>query len=61
MLAAEPRGDAMTKRLDSFRSEVILSKLRLIAMLRDLKEKGARVAHQRALAGKHAGQLCRPR
>ena len=44
MLAAEPRGDAMTKRLDSFRSEVILSKLRLIAMLRDLKEKGARVA-----------------
>ena len=44
MLAAEPRGEAMTKRLAAFRHEVILSKLRLLAMLRDLKEKGARVA-----------------
>jgi hypothetical protein len=44
MLAAEPRGAALLKRLETFRSEVILSKLRLIAMLRDLKEKGARVA-----------------
>lgn len=44
MLAAEPRGATLLKRLETFRSEVILSKLRLIAMLRDLKEKGARVA-----------------
>ena len=44
MLAAEPRGSTLVKRLDTFRSEVILSKLRLLAMLRELKEKGARVA-----------------
>jgi hypothetical protein len=44
MLATEPRGDAMTKRLDTFRRDVILSKLRLLSMLRELKEKGARVA-----------------
>ena len=44
MLATEPRGDAMTKRLDTFRHDVILSKLRLLSMLRELKEKGARVA-----------------
>jgi hypothetical protein len=44
MLAAEPRGEAMTKRLDAFRHDVVLSKLRLLAMLRDLKEKGARIA-----------------
>jgi hypothetical protein len=44
MLATEPRGDAMTKRLEAFRHDVILSKLRLLSMLRDLKEKGARVA-----------------
>jgi hypothetical protein len=44
MLAEEPRGQAMTKRLTAFRNEVILSKLRLLSMLRDLKEKGARIA-----------------
>ncbi|HET9175521.1 MAG TPA: class I SAM-dependent methyltransferase [Pseudolabrys sp.] len=44
MLETEPRGAAMRKRLETFRSDVILSKLRLIAMLRELKEKGARVA-----------------
>jgi 2-polyprenyl-3-methyl-5-hydroxy-6-metoxy-1,4-benzoquinol methylase len=44
MLAAEPRGEAMITRLTSFRSDVVLSKLRLLAMLRDLKEKGARIA-----------------
>ena len=44
MLAAEPRGEAMTKRLQAFRRDVILSKLRLLSMLRDLKEKGARIA-----------------
>jgi len=44
MLAAEPKGDAMRKRLADFRREVMLSKLRLHAILRDLKEKGARIA-----------------
>jgi hypothetical protein len=44
MLSAEPRGEAMSKRLAEFKREVVLSKLRLLSMLRDLKEKGARIA-----------------
>lgn len=44
MLGAEPVGDAMRKRLDTFRREVMLTKLRLHAILRDYKEKGARIA-----------------
>ena len=44
MLAAEPRGEAMTERLDAFRHDVVLSKLRLLAMLRELKENDARIA-----------------
>ena len=44
MLDNEPRGDAMVGRLDKFKNDVILSKLRLLSMLRDLKEKGARIA-----------------
>ncbi|HEY7229962.1 MAG TPA: class I SAM-dependent methyltransferase [Pseudolabrys sp.] len=44
MLAAEPRGEAMARRLQTFRRDVILSKLRLLAMLHDLKERGARIA-----------------
>jgi len=44
MLAAEPRGEAMSKRLAAFKRDVMLSKLRLLSMLRDLKEKGARIA-----------------
>jgi SAM-dependent methyltransferase len=43
MLAAEPRGEAMRERLRAFRDDVLLSKLRLLAMIRDLKEKGARI------------------
>jgi SAM-dependent methyltransferase len=43
MLAAEPRGQAMRARLDAFRKEVMLSKLRLLAMMRELKESGARI------------------
>jgi hypothetical protein len=43
MLASEPRGAAMLARLNSFRDEVVLSKLRLFAMIRDLKEAGARI------------------
>jgi hypothetical protein len=43
MLSAEPRGDAMRKRLDAFRHDVVLSKLRLLSMVRDVKEKGERI------------------
>jgi SAM-dependent methyltransferase len=43
MLAAEPRGQAMRARLDAFRKGVMLSKLRLLAMMRELKESGARI------------------
>jgi hypothetical protein len=44
MLATEPRGEALSKRLATFRRDVVLSKLRLISLLRELKEKGARIA-----------------
>jgi hypothetical protein len=44
MLAAEPHGEALAKRLAQFRRDVMLSKLRLLSMLRELKEKGARIA-----------------
>ena len=43
MLASEPRGEAISKRLTAFRREVVLSKLRLMSMLRELKETGARI------------------
>ena len=43
LLAAEPRGEAMLARLKSFRNDVMLSKLRLLAMIRELKEQGARI------------------
>ncbi len=43
VLGAEPRGDAMRDRLATFRNGVVLSKLRLLALLRDLKESGARI------------------
>jgi hypothetical protein len=44
MLAAEPRGEAMVKRLDTFRHDVVLSKLGLLSMLGEFKKKGARIA-----------------
>jgi hypothetical protein len=44
MLAGEPRGETLAKRLATFRRDVMLSKLRLLSMLRELKEKGARIA-----------------
>ena len=44
MLSAEPRGEVMAKRLAAFRRDVVFSKLRLLSMLRELKEKGARIA-----------------
>lgn len=44
ILAEEPRGQAMTKRLAAFRNDVVLSKLKLLSMLGGLKEKGARIA-----------------
>ena len=43
MLDAEPRGEAMRKRLASFRNDVMLSKLRLHSMIRDIKEQGGRI------------------
>jgi hypothetical protein len=43
MIDAEPHGDAMRKRLEKFRDEVMLSKLRLHALIRDVKEKGGRI------------------
>ncbi len=43
MLDAEPRGDAMRARLARFRNDVMLSKLRLHALIRDVKEKGGRI------------------
>jgi len=43
MLASEPSGAAMRQRMEKFRREVMLSKLRLLSLLRDAKEKGARV------------------
>jgi len=44
ILAEEPHGHAMTKRLAAFRHDVILSKLKLLSMLSGLKEKGAHIA-----------------
>ena len=43
MMASEPLGAAMRERLAVFRKDVMLSKLRLLATVRDLKEKGARI------------------
>jgi hypothetical protein len=43
MLADEPRGEAMRRRLAGFRHDVMLTKLRLHAMIRDIKEKGGRI------------------
>lgn len=43
MLNAEPYGDAMSQRLAEFRRDVVLSKLRLHALLREFKEKGTRI------------------
>ncbi len=44
MIVAEPRGDAMVKRLVSFERDVVLSKLRLLSTLGNLKENGAQIA-----------------
>ncbi|MFB6453332.1 class I SAM-dependent methyltransferase [Bradyrhizobium tunisiense] len=43
MLEAEPRGDAMRSRLAVFRNDVMLSKLRLYSMIREIKERGKRI------------------
>lgn len=43
MMQTEPRGDAMRSRLTKFRDEVVLSKLRLLSLIHDLKERGARI------------------
>ena len=41
ILSAEPRGEVMTKWLAAFRRDVVLSKLRVLAMLRERKEVNA--------------------
>jgi hypothetical protein len=43
MLDGEPRGEAMRKRLAAFRDAVMLSKLRLHALIREVKENGGRI------------------
>jgi hypothetical protein len=43
MLDAEPRGEALRKRLATFRNDVMLSKLRLHSLIRDIKEKSGRI------------------
>jgi hypothetical protein len=43
MLDAEPKGDAMRQRLATFEYDVMMSKLRLHALIRDVKEKGGRI------------------
>ncbi|MGE0034222.1 MAG: class I SAM-dependent methyltransferase [Xanthobacteraceae bacterium] len=43
MLAGEPRGDAMRARLKAFRNDVLLSKLRLMSLIRGYKEQGLRI------------------
>jgi hypothetical protein len=43
MIDAEPHGDAMRKRLAAFRNDVMLTKLRLHALIRDIKERGGRI------------------
>lgn len=43
ILSSEPVGDAMLARLRKFRSDVVLAKLRLLTLLKDIKEKGGRI------------------
>lgn len=43
MLASEPSGAEMRARLRQFRRDTMLSKLRLMAILREVKETGARI------------------
>jgi C-methyltransferase C-terminal domain/Methyltransferase domain/Putative zinc binding domain len=43
MLATEPSGGEMRTRLKQFRRDTMLSKLRLLAALREIKETGARI------------------
>jgi C-methyltransferase-like protein/methyltransferase family protein/putative zinc binding protein len=43
ILDGEPRGDAMRKRLRQFKNDVMLSKLRLHSLIREVKEKGGRI------------------
>ena len=44
MLSAEPRGEVDGQTAGRFQARRVLSKLRLLSMLRELKEKGARIA-----------------
>jgi C-methyltransferase C-terminal domain/Putative zinc binding domain/Methyltransferase domain len=43
MLASEPTGDAMRKRLSQFRHDVLMTKLGLHALIRDIKQQRKRI------------------
>ena len=43
MTDAEPKGEAMLRRLAAFRRDVMMSKVRLHAMIREIKEGGGRI------------------
>jgi SAM-dependent methyltransferase len=43
LIASEPHGEALKARLATFHREVVLSKLRLLSLIRELKESGARI------------------
>src|SRR5437763_2371724 len=43
LIASEPRGAALEARLAIFRREVMLSKLRLLGLIRDIKQTGASI------------------
>ncbi len=43
VLSREPSGQVLAERLEKFRADVVLSKLRLHAILREVKEKGGRI------------------
>lgn len=43
IMASEPRGPELRARMQNFRKDVVLSKLRLHSLLRDIKEKGGRI------------------
>ncbi len=62
MLAAEPRGEAMAKRLATFpaRRGAVEAAAAVDAARVEGKRRPHR-RHQRAVAGEHAGQLCRAR
>ena len=60
MLDAEPKGDAMRKRLATFKYDVMMTKLRLHALIRDVKEKGGRDRKSTRLNSSHVSESRMP-